>query len=87
MLPNVRSGHWLFMTTRALQPAFLRLCWLAGAFCQPVQCACAKVTSRVGKHETSYSQCLYVNANTQASEKHVHHEVLYMHPEPSVGGA
>ena len=25
-----------------------------GSFCQPVHCACVKMTSRVGKHETSY---------------------------------
>ena len=44
--------HWLFMTARVLQPTLIRLCWLAGVFCQPVQCACAKMTSRVGKHKT-----------------------------------
>ena len=42
------------MTARALQSTFLSLCWLAGALCQPVQCACAKKASHVGKHETSY---------------------------------
>ena len=42
------------MTARALQSTFLSLCWLAGALCQPVQCACAKMASHVGKHETSY---------------------------------
>ena len=33
--------HWLLMAARVLQPAFVCLCWLAGMFCQPVQCACA----------------------------------------------
>ena len=45
-------GHWLFVIPRVLQPAFI-LCWLAGVFCQPVQCAYAKMTSFVGKRETS----------------------------------
>ena len=43
------------MTDRVLQPAFIRFYWLAGVFCQPVQRACAKMTSRVGKHETSHT--------------------------------
>ena len=35
----------------SVKPAFVGLTgWQHGVFCQPVQCACAKVTSRVGKH-------------------------------------
>ena len=48
------NEYWQFIIG-ALQPAFVGLAgWQHGVFCQPVQCACAKVTSRVGKHETSY---------------------------------
>ena len=44
------------MTASVLQPTYIRLCWLVSVFCQPVQYACAKMASRVGKHETSYKK-------------------------------
>ena len=52
------SSRWLLKNSRTTTTGYS---WLLGcynqplfAFCQPVQCACEKMTSRVGKHETSY---------------------------------
>ena len=43
------------MCWRKRCPCFACESWWLLFFCQPVHCACVKMTSHVGKHETSYS--------------------------------
>ena len=42
------------MCWRKRCPCFACESWWLLFFCQPVHCACVKMTSHVGKHETSY---------------------------------
>ena len=43
------------MCWRKRCPCFACESWWLLFFCQPVHCACVKMTSHVGKHETSYT--------------------------------